>query len=464
MLSPIKTSLRILAVVTLAAAAIATLQAALGAGDPASTSAGSASLPLSPCHVEGIKDEVQCGVFKVYENRRTQGGRMLPLRVVVIPARHPHPEQGPIFYMAGGPGEAATELGELIIGWGDAEEHDVVLVDERGTGEGHRLDCPSPHSDDDLEGYLNGPFDPAAAKACAERLSGKADLSQYSTANFVEDVDEVRQALGYDRININGGSMGTYAALMYIRAHGDHVRSAYLTSVATLSQRIPLYHADAAQRALDQLFTECEQDKDCSRAYPRLREDFNALMRKLHEAPVLTPVTHPGTGKETELHLTERAFGDAVRVMMYRSPREVPFLIEEAVGGNFRPFAQAAVKASRGVYSGAAIGLNFAVTCSELVSRIRAEEVEPMTRGRFLGSWRVKDQMAVSQNWPKTDLPANYFEPFRSDVPVVLVSGSTDPGMTPQWAEEAKSFMAKAVHVIVSGGAHTPENACTRSL
>jgi len=39
--------------------------------------------------------------------------------------------------MAGGPGEAAPELADLVIGWGDTDEHDVVLVDERGTGDGH---------------------------------------------------------------------------------------------------------------------------------------------------------------------------------------------------------------------------------------------------------------------------------------------------------------------------------------
>ena len=112
---------------------------------------------MKSCHVPGVKDELRCGVYEVFENRRTQKGRKLPLKIVVIPARQPHPERGPVFYMAGGPGESATESAALVTTWGDADEHDVVLVDERGTGEGNRLDCESRNSDNDLEAYLNGP-------------------------------------------------------------------------------------------------------------------------------------------------------------------------------------------------------------------------------------------------------------------------------------------------------------------
>src|SRR6266404_2265196 len=242
-----------------------------GASGPAPAAA---TVNLTPCHVEGVKEEVRCGVYHVFENRQTAKGRMLPLKIVLIPAKHPHPADGPIFFLAGGPGETATELVSYVLEMGDSEEHDVVLVDERGTGDGHRLDCRSPGSDNNLEGYLNGPFDPAAARSCRDELSRKYDLTQYSTANFVDDLDEVRGALGYDKINLNAGSSGTYAALIYMRQHGDHVRTAYLRSLTPLSDRIPLYFPEAAQFALDTLFKECEQDTPCHAAYPRLREDF----------------------------------------------------------------------------------------------------------------------------------------------------------------------------------------------
>ena len=401
----------------------------------------------------------------MFENRRTRTGRKLPLKIVLVPARTPHPEQGPIFYMAGGPGETATELMDLVVNWGDADEHDVVVVDERGTGDGHRLDCKSSGSDDNLEAYLNGPFDAAAARVCRDELQKQYDLSQYTTPNFADDIDEVRAAMGYDKININAGSFGTYAAQIYMRRHGEHVRTAYLTSLVTLADQVPLYHARSAQEGLNELFNECDEDAACHAAYPKLREHFAALLNKTREQPVTTFVRHPVTGTRTKIRLSERAFGDAVRVMMYHTPRDIPFLIERAAAGDFGPFAEAGLRANRGIYSGGRMGLHYCITCNEFVSRIRPEEIDPATRGSFLGSWRVRAQMAACQEWPKTDLPADYFEPFRVETPAAVISGAADPASRPPNANEiAKSYIPNAVELVVAGAAHTPEDDCTRSI
>jgi len=450
----------------LALACAATLCVAFTNRDLAVSASAAPGVTLSPCHVEGVKEELRCGVYNVFENRRTRTGRKLPLKIILIHARQPHPDQGPIFYMAGGPGEAATELADLVLGWGDADEHDVVLVDERGTGDGHRLDCKSPESDDNLERYLNGPFDSEVARACREELQKKFDLSQYTTPNFVDDIDEIRDAMGYDKINLNGGSFGTYAAQIYMRRHREHARSAYLTSLVTLTNRVPLYHAEAAQLGLDQLFKDCDQDAACHAAYPRFRENFAAVLNKVREAPVATWVKRPVTGARTDIHLTERAFADAVRTMMYRSrkARELPFLIEQALAGDFSPFAEAALRSSRDIYSGGRMGLHYCITCNEFVRRIHPEEIEPATRESFLGPWRVRDQMAACKHWSKTDLPADYFEPFSLETPAVLVSGATDSASPPKWGEVVKSYMPNAIHVVVPGDAHTPENECTRSI
>ena len=71
--------------------------------------------------------------------------------------------------------------------------------------------------------------------------------------------------------------------------------------------------------------------------------------------------------------------------------------------------------------------------------------------------------MAACKEWPKTELPADYFEPFRLDTPAVLVSGAADPASQPEWGDEVKSIMPNSIHLIVPGAAHTPENVCTRT-
>jgi pimeloyl-ACP methyl ester carboxylesterase len=455
--------MRRFALAALFLAGFAALWGAL-ARDKAATGFIVGSITLQPCHVDGVKEELRCGVYNVFENRYARTGRKLPLKIILIPAHQPHPERGPVFYMAGGPGESATDLAALVMGWGDADEQDVVLVDERGTGEGNRLDCESRNSDHDLEMYLNGPFDPVAARACGDQLQKKRDLSQYTTPNFADDIDEIRSAMGYDKININSGSFGTYAAQIYMRRHGEHVRTAYLTSLVILENRVPLYHAESAQLGLDQLFKDCEGDNVCHAAYPNLRQDFATIMSKVREHPVSAYVHHPVTGARTEIRLTERMLADCVRVMMYRTPRHVPFLIAKAAAGDFSPFAEAGLKANRGVYEGGGMGLYYCITCNEFVSRIKSDEIEAATRGSYLGAWRIRDQMAACKDWPKTELPANYFEPFQLETPIVLVSGSEDSASPPKWGEKAGAFMPHSIHVVVPGGAHTPEDSCTRSI
>jgi len=182
-------------------------------------------LVLKPCRVANVGEDLRCGIHEVFENRDAKSGRKLPLRIILVPARSPQPQHAPVFYLAGGPGETNTEFVQDALGRSFHQDHDIVLVDSRGTGEGHRLACRMPRSDAHLEGYLHTPFAPDIARACRRELEQRFDLSQYSTAAMVDDLDEVRQALGYDRINLVGGSFGTYAALMYMRAHGGEVRS-----------------------------------------------------------------------------------------------------------------------------------------------------------------------------------------------------------------------------------------------
>jgi pimeloyl-ACP methyl ester carboxylesterase len=430
---------------------------------------GKTEVELRSYSEAGVDQPLLTGVYDVFEDRVTQRGRTLPLKIVVIPARNPHPEQGPIFALLGGPGETATEAVTYFINLGLNRNHDVVLVDERGTGVGHRLDCLPTADEDSLQYYLDFSSYPNAARrfsACAETLGQKFDLNQYTTAAFVDDLDEVRQAMGYEVINLFAGSFGTYAAQMYMRRHGQHVRSAYLCSLVSLSNRVPLYHAWGAQYALEMLFDDWERNTQTRAVYPHLREHFYAILSRLRARPAVTPTVDPSTGEVTNLTLTEPAFADSVRVLMYssESARELPYLIEQAYAGDYRRFAEAGLNAVRDMLSNIRMGLHFAITCNEFVKRIHPEEIAPATEHSFFGSWRLRTQIGICERWPKTNLPANWFDAFELDAPIVIVSGERDPGSPPRWAFEALQYMPNAVHVIVPGGGHMPENTCLRLI
>lgn len=461
----------------LRAAALLSLALALPvAADAGPSSAPTSRLTLAPCAiprhdekgpVAGETVEVRCGTFSVPENRSTKRGRILKLKVIVIPSRaSPAATKAPVFFLSGGPGQAATEAHWFTGSW-HREEHDVVLVDLRGTGEGTALDCPTGGSDEDPHSYLR-PFlsQGTGFAACRDELSKRADLTQYTTTIAMRDVDELRAALGYKRIDIEGGSYGTRAAMEYIRLFPRRVHAAALYSLVPVENRAPLYHARAAQRAYDLMVGQCEAQAPCSAAYPNLRTDAATVMKRLEAQPERVTVPDPATKRPIEVTLTASGFADALRVMLYgiENQRRVPLLLSGALRGDYAPFAMAGLESNRGFSKSIRTGLLLSFTCAEDTWRIRPEEVERESAGSFLGTLRVGAQMAACSVWPKGKVPAGYYRPPVSQVPVLLISGDLDPVTPPQWGEVARRRFPNSVHIVVPGGTHTPSSPCIEGL
>lgn len=432
-------------------------------------------LSLAPCFVQamgpdgrplsGEGEAARCGTFSVPENRARPGGRMLPLKVIVLPARAASPRE-PVYFLAGGPGQAATALAGGFATAFHRDNHDVVLMDLRGTGEGHKLDCGLGGSDDNLQGYLEPLFAEGAAYAsCRDDLAGRADLTQYTTAIAMRDLDELREALGHRRIILEGGSFGTRAAMTYIRMFEPRVKAATLLSVVPFENRAPLYHAAAAQRSFDLIAEQCAADPACSAAFPDVRSDLAAVLGRLRTAPVRVTVPHPVSGAPAELSLTASAFADALRVFLYsgEASRRVPLLLAQARAGDLAPFASAALASSRGLSSSVAMGMLLSFTCSEDVHRIRDEEIARETAGSFIGDLRVRGQIAACSVWPRGAVPAEHERPFRSNVPVLLVSGNIDAVTPPHWGELARRSFPNSVHVVMPGG-HVPGSECVDGI
>jgi pimeloyl-ACP methyl ester carboxylesterase len=462
----------------LRAAALLSLILALPvAADAAPAESSDARLSLADCAipkqdesgpVAGETVAVRCGTFTVPENRAVRGGRSLALKVVVLPSRAARASTGaPIFYFSGGPGQAATEQAGWLAGSWHREAHDVVLVDLRGTGEGTGLDCPTGASDEDPQSYLR-PFlsQGTGFAACRDELSKRADLTQYTTSIAMKDVDELRQALGYRRIDIEGGSYGTRAAMEYIRLFPNRVHAAVLYSLVPIENRAPLHHARAAQRAYDLMVDQCEADPPCRAAFPHLRTDAATIMERLKARPARVMVPNPATKRPVEVTLTASGFADALRVMLYgiESERRVPLLLSRALDGDFTPFAAAGLESNRGFSKAIRTGLLLSFTCAEDTWRIRPEEVERESAGSFLGTLRVRAQMAACSVWPKGKVPAGYYRPAVSKVPVLLVSGNLDPVTPPEWGEVALRRFPNGVHVVAPGGTHTPTSPCIEGL
>jgi pimeloyl-ACP methyl ester carboxylesterase len=422
-------------------------------------------LVLDTTQHELPRDKISRGSFTVFENRKANSGRMIRLDLVILHATGPDPKPDPLFYLAGGPGQANVDLARGYVESWIRHDRDIVLVNVRGTGGDNDLRCELHGGDENIQGYLENPFDVPEFQACLEELQKKFDLTKYSTPIAMDDLNDVRKALGYEKINLMGTSGGTRSSLVYMRRHPETVRSAILIGVVPLAYRNPLYHPGGAQHALDLLFEECSKDSACSDAFTNLEEEFWTVLERLEEGPVQVKIAHPITEEMIGVRLSLPAFTEAIRSMMYsiRLSRRVPLYIHQAFLGEFRPITEMAVRLERGSQLGLSLGLLLCVTCSEDVARIKPEDVERETKGTYRGDVRVRSQMAVCDIWPKSELPANYADPVKVDIPVLLFSGNLDPVTPPRWGEEAARHLPNSLHVVVPG-AHGVYGGCTDSI
>ena len=198
---------------------------ALGATVIAPFAAAQSGIELEDCRLDGVSAPARCGKLTVFENRTTRAGRTLDLEIVVIPAVSDSPEPDPLFFLAGGPGQAATELaGPMLPLLADVRRtRDLVFVDQRGTGGSGRMTCAFFESDVDEEAVSESlqldalPLDDL--RECLAEVEATADPRQYTTPVAMDDLDDVRTALGYETVNLYGGSYGTRAGLIYMRRH-----------------------------------------------------------------------------------------------------------------------------------------------------------------------------------------------------------------------------------------------------
>jgi pimeloyl-ACP methyl ester carboxylesterase len=411
-------------------------------------------LVLRPCRLPSPLGEVDalCGELSVAESPEDPEGRRIGLNVVVMPAIEPRQEMVPLFELAGGPGVGVT--GSAALYDGPLREHrrhrPVVLVDRRGTGGSNPLRCPDLEAVDPLR-----PMYPLElVRACRGELVRRASLDHYGTEIAAGDLDRVRAALGYDRIDLWGLSYGTILGQVYMRRFPERVRSAVLVGVAPVDLKTPLYHAAGAQRVLDLLIYECQMDPACNAAFPDLRREWNAVMDRFEKGPVQVTRRDPSTGKTRRVDLHRGPFAEAFRTLLGVTAlqREVPLIIHRAAAGDFEPFLSHVQDGP----SPFAEGLYLTVACSQGSPRIRPDEIHRFTSGTFLGDYRVREERAACAEWPSSPASERFFEGASADIPVLIMSGEMDHVTPPRFAADLCGRLPRCRMVSVPHLGHGP--------
>jgi pimeloyl-ACP methyl ester carboxylesterase len=282
-----------------------------------------------------------------------------------------------------------------------------------------------------------------------------ADVRFYTTTIAMDDLEDVREYLGYERINLYGGSYGTRAALVYLRRHGDRVRSIVLDGVAPTDMRLPLFVARDAQRALDKLLADCDADQRCRTTHPALPARVRALLDRLARMPPRVRLTHPRTGVAEEVTVEARLVASVLFGALYNplTASLVPTLVSRAEQDDFQALFALAM-ANEGLDENMSLGMQLSVVCSEDAPRVTAEDYEREGANTVFGGHLLSGQLKACETWPRGAVDATYYEPVVSDVPTLVLSGEVDPITPPDWGTSVAKHLRNSRHVTMPATGH----------
>ena len=425
-----------------------------------------------------------CGYVTVPEDRSNPNGSTIRLAVAVFASDNPNPQPDPVIYLDGGPGGHTLET--IQLSFSSLVEpflpnHDVIVFDQRGVGLSQpSLDCPETVTltyqtidqnipvDEDIQRYVQ------AVEDCGARLTRQGiNLQAYTSAASAADVNDIRQVLGYDQLNLYGISYGTRLALTIMRDFPQTVRSTIIDSVVPL-QSSGFYPGQTAERALNEVFNACAADSACDSLYPNLKTVFYNTVDQLDATPAILTIPNPQGGGTINAVVNGADYVGLVFQSMYISSliEQLPDAMYAASQGDLSFFSNVLLLQlvqlnliSEGMY--------YAVNCNEEYSFDTADTIQAdlqslpkelvgFAREGLIDPAALQLCQALGARTP--DPIEN--QPVVSDIPTLVMSGQFDPITPPDYGREAASTLSHSFFFEFPGLTHgvTPADQCPLSI
>ena len=245
-----------------------------------------------PCMYErgDVEYAADCGTLVVLENRSEPDSRLIALPVIRVHALGDSPTE-PIFWLTGGPGESNMDSPDLK---GLIEDHDLVMVGYRGMDGSVVMECPemaraATGVDDNLLSEASLANFGKAETQCAERLMTEGvDLNGYSIPEVVEDMEDARDELGYDRVNLLSASYGTRVAMIYSWMYPDSLHRSAMIAVNPPGHFA--WEPDVVDVQIEYDAELCAEDSECSARTDDLAETMRNVSHNIPERWLLIPI------------------------------------------------------------------------------------------------------------------------------------------------------------------------------
>jgi pimeloyl-ACP methyl ester carboxylesterase len=386
----------------------------------------------------------------------------------------------PIVAMEGGPGYPSTGSAASYLAMIGSlhRRHDLILMDQRGTGASGAIDCPGVQHYD----ALARPGDyPAVVAACARRLGERANA--YGSAAVAADLRAVLEAIHVSNVDLYGDSYGSYAAQVFAVRYPRYVRDLVLDG--TYDERFDPLEPEAVaalRRAWDTMcrsFPGCKGDD--------LLHEIASFDRRLGRHP-LVGVAHDESHTRRHFDLTASAFAQLVNDATYSYTffRDLPAALVAARHGDLVPIERLAAEdvsfdAAGGAPSSYSAGDLQAVSChdyptawergssdarrtvqlSRAVRQLRARVFFPFAKRVWLSSLDENELVYGCLRWPRPTVPDPPFPrgAHFPRIPVLVLDGLLDQATPLGDASRAAAAWPDATFLRVANSNHVTAQA-----
>lgn len=411
----------------------------------------------------GKKNPSEKGELWVPENRSKPNSRQIKLEFVRFKSKSKNPGS-PIVYLAGGPGGSGIQTARwrrfpLFLAL--TEVADVIALDQRGTGSSNSI--PS------CTGSMQYPLSEAivfskhlkllqgAAQECAKFWQKEGvDIAGYNTWENAADLNDLRVALGEEKISLWGISYGSHLALTAMKQFPDHIEQAVLASLEGPDDTIKLPARTDAYFERVQLAI--NQDPSAKKAYP----DLLSLIRRVHQKLAKSPVKvgfQNSNGKHVEFLLGSYELQTAVAGMI-GDPQRISMLPAIYTAFDFGAISSLPPSLIQGIYNAiradqfSLSGMSEAMDAASGISVKRETLIAQQAQTAALGNalnypfHLLRDQLGVG------DLGDDFRKPTISTIPTLFLSGTLDGRTYPESAAEIVTGFKNGTHIIIENAGH----------
>lgn len=240
---------------------------------------GSGSIEWGPCaDARAAPVDVECASITVPLDHGAPDGRMIDIAVARVSTASDDERIGSVVLNPGGPGASGIDFlqtAALIMPEEISQRFDLISFDPRGVGASTAVECDNAFDDDItlLDERDDAVWDALVAKADGRASTCTSDTieigSWLGTNNAARDLDEIREALGDDRLSYVGFSYGTRLGATYAELFPDRVRALVLDGAVAPTDDFTELDAEQAaslDRAFEQFAQACDADDDCDLA------------------------------------------------------------------------------------------------------------------------------------------------------------------------------------------------------